>query len=215
MNTGPADPPRTIVSFFTRSNGSAAILTLSCAALIGLASARANATILTYTLQGPTFTSAAAPFTTAERITGFVSFDSSKLSGAGTGSIATSSTTGIDPGILWSFTDGHNLFNNTNRTTNFPIQMSFNAFLVNLVNIDPTHGTTTSGDIFVESSGTTRLHYESYFLGSFATASPGSNNANWTLSQSTPVPEPSGLLTLGGGLLGLGFIGRQRRRKVH
>ncbi|MCX6955593.1 MAG: hypothetical protein NTV51_25895 [Verrucomicrobia bacterium] len=136
-----------------------------------------------------------------------MSFDSTYLNASGTGSISTASY-GFDPGITWSFTDGHNLFNSTITTSNFAIQMSFTNFAASTWNIDTTFGVTSGADIFALNGS----RYESYYQGGFATSATKLTSANWVLTQ---VPETASVSVLGlsFGFLGLaGFLFRRRVR---
>lgn len=175
---------------------------IAAAIVLFALAASAHATTLTYHLTAPTFTYYAdGVFTEDDGITGYFSFDDSKLDG-GNGTITTS-VYGINPGVKWSFSDGYNTFNDDITKTSFIIQMSFKDFAPVYWNIDTTFGYTVR-DIFVESSG----YNESYFDGSHAVGAP-TDASSWTLGGPTGVPEPASIALLGLGLAGIAALRRR------
>jgi hypothetical protein len=172
-----------------------------------LIAGQAQATQLTYTLTGPSFTNVSGAFSTSDRITGSVSFDSSLLDVSGNGSIITSSS-GVNPAITWQFQDGHNLFNNQITTSGFTIAMGFSSGAAGSWNIDTTHGYTTN-DIWLDSG---RGSYESFFQGGYASSATALTASNWTRSvAAVPEPETYALLLAGLGLMGAAV--RRRKQK--
>lgn len=178
-------------------------------ALFVLTISPAQATLITYAYNGPNFNSFInnSVYTTSDKTTGFVTFDSSLLSLTGNGSIRSNSF-GTNQFTAWAFEDGYNNFaNDISSPYGFTIFVNFQNFMPNSWIIDATHGHTLLTDIF-ERGSTTRYHSTSYHQNSRAFAN---NNVGQPWSR---VPEPATLSLIAGGFLLMGFAARRRQKNV-
>ena len=111
--------------------------------------------------------------------------------------------------LSFSFTDGTNVWNNHNTIDS---GFSFDTDSLGNITFFDVFADTANSTVFAFFGGPAR-HHPNWFRNADLLAfvgSPGSPGGTWTLEKSTTTPEPSSLMMLGVGLLGLAGLGLKK-----
>lgn len=181
------------------------------AALLGTQAA--SASTLSYDCARPTFTEVnGSAYSTADRITGSISFDDSALTN-GSDRIDLRSGDSNPAQLLWAFTDGHVSFDQNGTSWGWQMTFDLVDYKITSWYLDTTYGW-TSQDIFSYGSvaGSTFDWGNSNDDSGYATVSTADAGAwnFWNAAGASTVPEPTSLALVGLALLAGGAVSRRK-----